>query len=173
MNVRLAQFEDFQKIAQLHARSWQLNYQHLMSPEYLDKQVANDLTALWQTRLTNPPFNQYVIVAEEGGLICGFVCAFGNHSFEYGTFIDNLHIDDAYMNRGFAKQLMRAVKEWASTYYANSGVYLEVLTKNEHAVNFYERISGEKLIEREWQSPCGRQLDETLYRWKTANDLKV
>ncbi|MCV5276105.1 N-acetyltransferase, partial [Escherichia coli] len=81
MDLRLAEYKDYERIAQLHADSWKRHYRGILTNTYLDSEAIDDKLLIWQTRLTNPPFNQHIVLAEEGGLLLGFVCVFGNHDF--------------------------------------------------------------------------------------------
>lgn len=155
MDFRVAEYNDFQRIAQLHADNWKRYYRGILSDDYLDNDVEQDRKVLWQTRLINPSFNEHVIIAEEGGLLCGFICAYGNHDFERGTLIDNLHVDPSYHRRGIASQLLVELSPWIEKYFNGTGIYLEVLDGNDSAKKFYESVGGNDGGEGEWKSPDG------------------
>ncbi|QSA20557.1 N-acetyltransferase, partial [Vibrio furnissii] len=91
MEIKVAEYSDFERIAHLHALSWQINYANILDKDYLDNEALQDRLLIWQTRLTNPPFNQHILLIEDEGVLCGFICAFGNHDFEKGTIIESLH----------------------------------------------------------------------------------
>ncbi len=75
MDLRLAEYKDYERIAHLHADSWKRHYRGILSDNYLDKEAIDDKLLIWQTRLTNPPFNQHIVLAEEGGCCsASFVC---------------------------------------------------------------------------------------------------
>ncbi|WP_428775916.1 N-acetyltransferase family protein [Vibrio sp.] len=171
MEIKVAEYSDYERIAQLHADSWRRYYQGILSDDYLADEVLTERSTIWQTRLINPPFNQHVLLAEEGGLLCGFICAFGNHDFERGTIIDSIHIDSAYRGKGLGKRLMAEMAQWVDQYFSDNGMYLEVLKQNQQAVDFYSHIGGEQTLERTWNSPCGSQLTEQIYTWKSAKEL--
>ncbi len=171
MEFKLAEYSDYKRIAELHAVSWQTAYKGMMRQTYLDEQVLDDKTVVWQTRLLNPPFSQHVVIAEEQGQLLGFVCLFGNHSAEFGTIIDNLHIHHSARKRGLAKALLAHSMQWAQKYYPDNGVFLEVLQKNTPAVRFYESIGGIKARVQRGDSPCGRKIDEFVYSWALPKDL--
>lgn len=171
MELRLAEYKDFERIAHLHAESWKRHYRGILSNSYLDEEVLDDKLLIWQTRLTNPPFNQHIVLAEEGGLLIGFACIFGNHDFERGTFIDALHVDDAYRGRGIGKQLLLKVAEWHQHYFKDSGLYLEVVSQNTSAIQFYRHIGAQECQERTWQAPGGTEVMEKVLRWSSAQAL--
>lgn len=171
MEFKLAEYSDYQRIAELHAVSWQAAYQGMMRQNYLDEHVLNDNTVIWQTRLLNPPFSQHCVIAEDKGQLLGFVCLFGNHSAEFGTIIDNLHISRSAQQQGLAKALLAHSLQWVQNYYPDNGIFLEVLQKNTSAVRFYESIGGVKVRAQKGDSPCGRRIDEFVYCWESPDEL--
>lgn len=129
MEIKVAEYSDFERIAHLHALSWQINYADILDKDYLANEALQDRLLIWQTRLTNPPFNQHILLIEEGGVLCGFICAFGNHDFEKGTIIESLHIDPKHQGRGLGRLLVKEMATWIERYFPDNGVYLEVLEK--------------------------------------------
>ncbi|OAJ95710.1 GNAT family N-acetyltransferase [Vibrio bivalvicida] len=173
MELKVAEYSDYERIATLHAQSWKQFYQGILGKEFLECEVLEERKSIWQTRLINPPFNQHVLLIEEGGLLCGFICAFGNHDFEKGTIIDALHVDLAYRGKGLGVKLIAEMAKWIEQYFPDNGVYLEVMKDNKQAVEFYEHLGGECHLERLWNAPCGNQVPELVYRWKSGKDLAV
>ncbi|RTZ17413.1 GNAT family N-acetyltransferase [Vibrio aquaticus] len=171
MELKVAEYSDYERIATLHAQSWKQFYSGILGAEFLEEEVHDERSAIWQTRLINPPFNQHVILLEEGGLLCGFVCAFGNHDFEKGTIIDALHIDPSYRGRGLGTQLLAEIAQWIAQYFPDNGVYLEVMKDNKQAVEFYQHLGGQCDLERLWNAPCGSQVTELVYTWPSGQAL--
>ncbi len=171
MELRIAEYKDYERIAHLHAESWKRHYRGILSNSYLDKDVLDDKLLIWQIRLTNPPFNQHIVLAEDGEHLLGFACLFGNHDFERGSFIDALHVEDGYRGRGIGKQLLLAVAEWQQQYFKDSGLYLEVVSQNTSAIEFYRHIGGKECQERVWQAPGGTEIMEKVFRWSNAQSL--
>ncbi|KJY83831.1 histone acetyltransferase [Vibrio galatheae] len=171
MELKVAEYSDFERIATLHAQSWKQFYQGILGKDYLEHEVLDERMAIWQTRLINPPFNQHVLLIEEGGLLCGFICAFGNHDFEKGTIIDALHVDLAYRGKGLGVQLLAEIAKWIEQYFPENGVYLEVMKDNRQAVEFYSHLGGDCHLERLWNAPCGSKVPELVYTWNSGADL--
>lgn len=171
MEIKVAGYEDFERIAELHARSWQAHYQGIFAQDYLDNEALQGRLLIWQTRLTNPPYNQHILLLEADNRLCGFICAFGNHDVEKGTIIDALHIDPELLGRGLGKRLIKAMIEWMEHYFPNNGVYLEVLEKNQPAIEFYDHIGGKRPCEKTWQTPCGNIVQEWVFTWSSPKAM--
>jgi len=171
VELREAEYQDYAKIAKLHAKSWQEHYRGIVTDGYLDQYAADDRLVIWQTRLTNPAFNQSVLLLEEGDTLCGFICVYGNHNFDHGTMIDNLHVDSAYQGHGLGTQLMLEAAKWTEKYFPDSGLYLEVLDQNVAAKQFYLALGGEESQQSHWNSPCGTQVAERMIVWPSPKLL--
>ncbi|WP_114786442.1 GNAT family N-acetyltransferase [Vibrio tetraodonis] len=171
MEFKVAAYEDYERLASLQAQSWKMFYQGALEPEYLDLDILADRRVVWQTRLINPPYNQHVLLLEEGGLLCGFICAFGNHDYEKGTIIDALHIDDYYLGKGLGVKLVGHVAQWVKKHFPNNGIYVNVVKSNRRAITFCERLGGHFKQERTWNAPCGSQVPELIYSWNSPEEL--
>ncbi|PKF81251.1 N-acetyltransferase [Vibrio sp. vnigr-6D03] len=171
VELRQANYQDFERIAQLHAKSWQQHYRGLVTDAYLEQYAEDDRVIVWQTRLTNPSFNQNVLVLENEGELCGFICIYGNHNFEYGTIIDNLHVDSAYQGHGLGTKLMLEAAKWAEKYFPDSGVYLEVLEQNVAAKHFYLALGATQSHLSDWSAPCGSKVKEAVFTWSSPSVL--
>ncbi len=173
MELKTAKYSDYERIATLHANNWQ-RYLEGTEFELKDSQdVLDDRIAIWQTRLINPSFNQHVLLLEEGGLLCGFICAFGNHDVEKGTYIDSLHIDPHYQGKGLSITLLQALSEWMRSYYPDSGAYLEIFEANGNAINFYKHLGAEKVGARLWHAPWNQDVNEVIYCWDSFKSLEI
>jgi len=171
MLIRAASTEDLTRISELHALSWQQNYQQALSAEFLQKHVQADRNQLWKQRLHQPKSKQHVLVAEQDGHFCGFICVFrANHS-KYGAIIDNLHVSPQKKGQGIGCQLMLAAAQWLDEVSPEHGVYLEVLACNTKAIEFYRSRSGKNAACGYWLTPCGNKVEEFIYTWSTPKML--
>ena len=107
MIFREAKKTDAMAIAHLHAESWRNTYRGMMSDAYLDSDVVAERQVHWQKRFENPASNQWVLVAEKGGELLGFVCNYGADDAKWGTLIDNLHVRPDQKGQGIGKQLIQ------------------------------------------------------------------
>ena len=139
---RTATIEDAPAIADLHARSWRATYRGSYRDEYLDGPVDDDRLTVWTSRLTDPPPNQIVVVAEDEGRIVGFACAYGGHDAEWGSFLDNIHADPHRHRDGIGTQLFLTIVGWCREHYPEHGLYLSVLERNTNAQRFYLKLGG-------------------------------
>ncbi|MDX2319581.1 MAG: GNAT family N-acetyltransferase [Moritella sp.] len=171
MILREASLKDLSDIAALHAQSWRENYSGALSAEYLNEHVSSDRTKIWTERLTNPSFNQYVLIAEDDGVLCGFVCVYGAKHPKYGTIIDNLHVNSSIKGQGLGTTLLIAAAKWAATNYKDHDLHLEVLELNENAIKFYKSLGGRNIALSYWDTPCGNKVKEFIYSWGTPEVL--
>src|SRR5262245_66039307 len=92
MRYRQATHADTVTIATLHAEGWQATYRGAYRDEFLDGGVVEDRLRVWGDRLSAPPPNQFVVIAEDEGRVLGFACAYGREDPRWGTLLDNIHV---------------------------------------------------------------------------------
>jgi GNAT superfamily N-acetyltransferase len=171
MEIRVAEYNDYERIAAMHARSWRLNYRGIMDENYLLQDVEDDRKIIWQARLINSSINQHVLLVEDDGILCGFICAFGNHDFEKGSIIESFHIAPEYQGRGLKQLLLREMAKWIEHYFPDSGVYIEIVEQNTEAQEFYDHLGGLHSTDKIWHTPCGTDIPENIYTWATPKDM--
>ena len=142
LTYRQANAGDYLGIAKLHVKSWQQHYRGDFSDHFLDVEAASERKEVWKDRLSNPSPNQFVLVAEQDGEICGFACAFLEGDAEYGTLLDNLHVLAKVKGKGIGRHLMSLVAQEALKNNPEGKLYLWVLKNNASAMAFYERLGG-------------------------------
>ena len=162
--IRSAIKKDYRAIAALHAKSWQQNYRGTFSDHFLDKEVVKDRFVVWSNRFVNPKENQFVYIAEMENSLVAFVCGYIDDDSEYGTLIDNLHVDSKFIGRGIGEKLMLEAALFLKKQ-DRSCMYLWVLTSNKKAISFYERLGG-KAMETVNDFDIGdREITKTRYHW--------
>jgi GNAT superfamily N-acetyltransferase len=171
MEIKVAEYSDYTRIAKLHAQSWRVNYKDVLDAEYLEDKVEEDRQLIWQTRLINPATNQHVLILEHDDQLCGFICVFANHDFDKGSIIESLHIAPEYQNSGLEKRLIKDMAEWIERYFPDIGVYIEVIESNQKAIDFYAGLGGLHEKDRIWNSPCGNPVPEYIFTWKTPKAI--
>lgn len=165
LDIELASIDDCDSIARLHAKSWKDAYRGMLSDHYLDFEVDDDRIMIWRDRFAKPKYNQRVICCRRGRDIVAFACAFFCDDDEYGTFIDNLHVLTEFRSRGVGAALVREVIKASVETYSESRVFLWVLASNQAAINFYERIGGQRVEESFWTPPDGGNYLKYRYAW--------
>jgi len=162
---RGANFDDWEGVAALHVLSWRKAYRGALRDEFLDGPVVESRRERWETRLREPPENQFLVLAEEDAELVGFACAYGEHHEEWGVLLDNLHVHPDAQGGGIGRRLVCQVAAWAREKYPASAMYLEVLEVNQRARRFYERLGGTDAGPGVWDSPDGSNPAVRQYVW--------
>lgn len=165
ITLREATLADAPAIAALHAESWRFAYRGAYSDEYLDGDVFQDRARVWQERLSSPPPNQYIILAEDADGLVGFACAYGADDERWGTLVDNLHVRPDRHRQGTGKRLLAEVAAWCLTEHAGSGLYLWVLEQNARARRFYESLGAKDVESKSSVPPGGGTTVPHRYVW--------
>jgi GNAT superfamily N-acetyltransferase len=174
VNLREAGAADIGAIARLHAESWRVAYRGMYRDEFLDGPVFGDRLSVWRGRLTSPATNQHTIVAEDGsGAIAGFACAFGDDDPQWGTLLDNIHVDPVRKRAGIGTRLLGEVGRLVSRHYPSSGLYLWVLEGNVSARRFYERWGAQNAGAQEFEPAGGGKVTSLRYVWPDLTTLRA
>lgn len=171
IEYRQAEAGDAEGIAALHARSWRESYRGSFSDAFLDGDLRRERLRVWRERLTDPPRSQFVQLAVEGPNLEGFVCAYGDHDSQWGSFIDNLHVARASKRSGIGRSLMRQAGAWLSRHYPGQGIYLWVLEANSSARRFYERLGAHDAGVSTMETHGGAIVRSCRYTWPNAESL--
>ncbi len=171
MIYREATRDDSSAIAMLHARSWQLHYKGILTDAYLENQVLDDRRKVWESRLSHPAQNQYVLVAEDSGTICGLACVYANEDPVWGSLLDNLHVSPSYQGQGVATRLLIDAARWTLGQAPAVPFYLLVYQQNESARRFYESLGGTHEETFLSENPGGGQALVCRYVWRDLSRL--
>ena len=166
MHYRPATAADVDRLAALHARSWQETYRGILPDSFLDHEVEAERLAYWQTQFQKKTTNRHLLLAEENGQLAGFACAYTDDDLVYGALLDNLHVAQAYKGRGIGRQLMQQIAGWVVQNQATPSLYLWVYEKNHPARQFYERLGA---INQ--QAVAGEHAVALRYVWADARTL--
>ncbi|GAB3546163.1 GNAT family N-acetyltransferase [Spirosoma fluminis] len=139
---RTATAADTDRIAALHARSWQETYRGIMTDAFLDDAVEQERRQVWQGRFDEQAPNRQIIVAEADGQVIGFACVFLGEDGTYGALLDNLHVAGEFKRRGVGRNLIKRAAEWVHGQDAASPFYLWVYEKNGPARQFYDKLGA-------------------------------
>ncbi|TMF73213.1 MAG: GNAT family N-acetyltransferase [Chloroflexi bacterium] len=153
IRYRDAMREDATTIATLHAESWRVTYRGSYRDEFLDGPVFQDRMGVWNKRLSMPAPNQFVVLAEEEGLVVGFACAYGRDDEQWGSLLDNIHVRRQQHRQGVGTGLASEVARWCRANYTDCGLYLWVIAQNHQARRFYERLGA---TDQRWRGRTAR-----------------
>ena len=163
---RPMELTDGEAVAALHAESWRQTYRGILTDDYLDGLVAEDRYAVWAERLLDPEPNQYVLLAEEGEKLVGFISFYLDNDPDLGTLIDNFHVAPALKGRGIGAALWREGVRQVMPLAKQTGLYLYVYEANVPAILFYERMGGICISRNGYEPPGGGQAMALCYKWE-------
>ena len=172
MQFRAAEKDDAERIAGLHADSWRRTYRGMMLDEFLDGPVLANRLDEWDRRLSNTPVDRWVCLAMDGSRLVGFICIFGNKDPVWGSCIDNLHVSPDCHRRGIGAVLMGHAAKWLGDAYPGLGVYLWVMSANEQARRFYERLGAKNAGITIKPDPGGGNAPNCRYVWQDPSVLR-
>lgn len=173
MRYRRASIDDATAIAGLHAESWRLAYRGALRDEFLDGDIFADRATQWAGRLSAPPANQLVLLAEDDDGPVGFACAYGREDERWGTLLDNLHVRRARQRHGTGARLLAGVAAWTLAYHPDAGLYLWVLEQNRDAQQFYRKLGAADRGGDVWTPPGGGSVPTRRYAWPSGAPLRV
>lgn len=171
VRLREAGPADAGAVAGLHAESWRTHYRGAYRDAYLDGDVFADRLQVWRARLSRPPRNQLVVLAEQRGELVGFACAYGAEDPTWGSLLDNLHVRSAHQGRGIGERLVAEVAAWCRERHPRGGLYLWVLHQNHRARRFYERLGARDCGGEHSAPPGGGRIHGRRYAWAQVPDL--
>lgn len=171
ISYSVANPEHTEAIARLHAYSWQTHYRGMFNDDYLDHQVISDRLEVWQRRFAKSAKEQYVVLAEDNQLLCGFGCVYLNYHQQYGALLDNLHVHHDWQGKGIGRALMIHCCQWVVQQDPDSKLYLWVLKDNHSARRFYQKLGGVQVEEITENNPGGGSSKVVRILWDNPSLL--
>ena len=167
MHYQLAQTADATAIAALHADNWRRHYKGIMSENYIQNEIESERLKDWQERLKAPNPNQHTLLAKSEDILCGFVCTYFNSYENYeGALLENIHVKHGLGGQGIGRELFRQAAQWVYQQSQDRSMYLWVLTKNQGAIGFYDKLGGIGREIEDWKMPGGGTTDLIRYVWE-------
>jgi GNAT superfamily N-acetyltransferase len=154
VRYRRARREDAAAIAALHADSWRHHNRGMYSDAFLDGAVDPDRLVTWTSRAEQPRPDVCVLVAEAEGVVVGFSYTIGDEDPDFGSMLENLHVERTRKGHGIGTRLMATTAEVLLERGTAGGLYLWVLEPNTAARAFYEARGG-RCVERRISPPPG------------------
>ncbi|VVD83078.1 N-acetyltransferase, (GNAT) family protein [Pandoraea horticolens] len=163
-----ATMADVAPIAELHARSWQATYAHMLPTEHVRSHLVQEHAALWRDRFMradDPAMRIWKACPDmANGSLAGFVCALSGGD---GILLDNLHVAATWQGRGIGRALFHQVRDWASALDPDAALYLWVLASNTRARQFYDRLGGRAGRVHPIAVSPGIEVPALRYVWQT------
>ncbi len=145
VTYREATEHDAGAIAALHADSWRRHYRGAYLDSYLDGDVVADRLEVWTNRLAPPRLDQYTVVADCRGEICGFAHTVFDHDPRWGALLDNLHVRSDLKGSGIGTRLLSEAALGLLRHRAPAPMHLWVLDQNKAAQTFYDARGGTRV----------------------------
>lgn len=128
-------------VAGLHADSWRRHYRGAYADGFLDGDVVADRRAVWEARLAAPE-RTATILAEDGGVLVGFVHVVLDCDDRWGSLVDNLHVTHDRQRSGIGTGLLGRAAGAVVGQAAGPAMHLWVLEQNAAAQGFYRALGG-------------------------------
>lgn len=148
-----------------------MTYRGAFSDDYLDREAPAERLAVWTERFATPNPKMLVTIAEGEAGALGFCCTFLDYSPD-GHMLDNLHVRPGLHGQGIGRKLMRDAAQRVSPHDADGEIFLWVLTGNEGAIRFYERLGGRRGRHQQL-SLAGNKVDAIMMSWPVRDLLEV
>jgi GNAT superfamily N-acetyltransferase len=174
ISYRQAARHDAEAIAGLQTENWQAAYRGMLPDAYLDGPVASERLALWRSRLASPGAGRlFVLLAESGEELVGFVCVLLDEEPQWGACLDNLHVLPGWRGRGIGRALFGRAARWVNSVVPGWGMHLWVLEANLDARRFYDALGGEIVERLQKKVVKGAIVASIRYFWPDLQALEV
>jgi GNAT superfamily N-acetyltransferase len=154
LRLRVADPDDAETVASLHADSWRRHYRGAYSDSFLDGDVVANRRSVWSSRLATPANDSMTVVAECDTGPAGFVHVVFDDDDRWGSLIDNLHVVHGRQRTGIGAALLTWSAEAVAERATGKPMYLWVLEQNTAAQQFYRAFGG-TCAEKATVSPPG------------------
>lgn len=136
---------DAERLAAMHAASWQHTYPGMLPAAYLRDQAFPERLAAWRARMHNGADGPVeVTLAMVDGEAAGFACLLPEAEPRFGIYLDNLHVLPAFHGQGLGKRLLAHCAQRVAAHWPGRPLFLYVLEANTQAREFYQRLGGEE-----------------------------
>jgi GNAT superfamily N-acetyltransferase len=153
LQFRSAGAGDAEQVAMLHADSWRRHYRGAFAESFLDGELIAERVSVWSKRLVDPA-GTATILAEQDGELAGFVHVMFDLDPDWGSLVDNLHVDHSRKRSGIGRQLLERAAQAVVDQADGDAMYLWVLEQNSAAQQFYLAV-GAKCVEVAPVAPPG------------------
>ena len=171
ITIRPATPADAAAIAQVRVDAWRTTYKGMIPDAYLAAMKIEDSTALWEKILTAGPNSTSVFVAANAdgvvGFAAGHMLALPKHGLD--AELSAVYLVRDAQRTGIGARLVATVAA-AQRAHGATGLIAWVISGNNPARTFYEKLGAELLIEQPFTWD-GMDMVETGYGWRDLDAL--
>lgn len=139
MNIREANAEDMESIANLYVMNWKKTYIGLLSDNFLNGLTVNDGIKKWQEYLTKEKHR--IFIAYENEKFLGFSACKEDEELKNCLYLDSLHVSETSRGKGIGTKLINRVGRYAYIKgYENMSIC--IVKGNNKAKGIYEKMGA-------------------------------
>ena len=101
--MRDATVQDANAVTALHVASWRSAYRGVLPDAYLDGDVETERAAHWRKTLSALGPEDFVLLAENGPVLQGFISIYRNKEPGFDAYLDNLHVRPGLRGGGLGR----------------------------------------------------------------------
>ncbi|MFH1158962.1 MAG: GNAT family N-acetyltransferase [Pseudomonadota bacterium] len=164
--IREATVADADVIGRVHVDSWRESYAGIFPDDILRDLSWEERAENWKKALREEKIPWKMFVAEEGGIVKGFVAVGKSRKpeFPFEGELYAFYILKEAQGRGIGRKLFEKVQNSLKLGGMNS-MFLLVLKDNGPAIEFYRHMGG-KEFSRIMVNGCGQDFEEIAMAWE-------
>ena len=139
VNIREANAEDMELIANLYVMNWKKTYVGLLPDNFLNGLTVNDGINKWQEYLTKEKHR--IFVAYENENFLGFSACKEDEELKNCLYLDSLHVSESSRGKGVGTKLINTVGSYA---YIKGYEHMSIciVKGNDKAKRIYEKMGA-------------------------------
>ena len=139
MNIREANAEDMELIANLYVMNWKKTYVGLLPDNFLNGLTVNDGINKWQEYLTKEKHR--IFVAYENENFLGFSACKEDEELKNCLYLDSLHVSESSRGKGVGTKLINTVGSYA---YIKGYEHMSIciVKGNDNAKRIYKKMGA-------------------------------
>lgn len=139
MNIREANSEDIEAIANLYVMNWKKTYIGLLPDNFLNEMTVNGGIEKWNEYLAKE--KNKIFVAYENENFLGFSACKEDEELKNCLYLDSLHVSETARGKGVGTKLIKTVGSYAYIKgYKNMSIC--IVKGNDNAKRIYEKMGA-------------------------------
>ena len=139
MNIRLADAEDIDQIAQLYISNWKAAYKGMLPDTFLNQLDVSYGVQKWSAFLKLP--DSRIFIALDPPFFSGFGACSPEHDIENCLYIDSLHVSAGARGKGTGTKLLQTIGKYAADM-GYEKMSICIIRGNDLAKNLYCRLGA-------------------------------